>query len=251
MNDLKGQVVLITGASSGIGAGCARAFGALGARVAVHYNTSKSAAEMVVKDIKNSGGEAFSLQGDLKHSAQCEHIVAETAAVWGQIDVLINNAGSMVQRASIIEISDESFNESINLNLRSMMMCTKHAVEHMKNGGSIINLTSIAAHTGGGPGALMYAACKGFISVATKGLARDLVNRNIRVNAVSPGVILTPLHDKFSTPQHLEFMRQGIPMGRLGTVDECTGAFLFLASRQMSSYVTGQVLEVNGGQYMH
>lgn len=251
MNDLKGQAVLITGASSGIGAGCARAFGALGARVAVHYNTAKSAAEIVVKDIQDSGGEAFALQGDLKHSSQCERVVSEAAARWGKIDVLINNAGSMVQRVSIIELTDETFNEVIDLNVRSMMMCSKYAVEHMKNGGSIINLTSIAAHTGGGPGALMYAASKGFISVATKGLARDLVNLNIRVNAVSPGVIQTPLHDKFSTPQHLEVMRQGIPMGRLGAVDECTGAFIYLASRQMSSYVTGQVLEVNGGQYMH
>jgi len=251
MNDLKGQAVLITGASSGIGAGCARAFGALGARVAVHYNTAKSAAEIVVKDIQESGGEAFALQGDLKHSSQCERVVSEAAARWGKIDVLINNAGSMVQRVSIIELTDETFNEVIDLNVRSMMMCSKYAVEHMKNGGSIINLTSIAAHTGGGPGALMYAASKGFISVATKGLARDLVNLNIRVNAVSPGVIQTPLHDKFSTPQHLEVMRQGIPMGRLGAVDECTGAFIYLASWQMSSYVTGQVLEVNGGQYMH
>lgn len=251
MNDLKGQAVLITGASSGIGAGCARAFGALGARVAVHYNTAKSAAEIVVKDIQDSGGEAFALQGDLKHSSQCERVVSEAAARWGKIDVLINNAGSMVQRVSIIELTDETFNEVIDLNVRSMMMCSKYAVEHMKNGGSIINLTSIAAHTGGGPGALMYAASKGFISVATKGLARDLINRDIRVNAVSPGVIQTPLHDKFSTPQHLEVMRQGIPMGRLGAVDECTGAFIYLASRQMSSYVTGQVLEVNGGQYMH
>jgi 3-oxoacyl-[acyl-carrier protein] reductase len=251
MNDLKGQAVLITGASSGIGAGCARAFGALGARVAVHYNTAKSAAEIVVKDIQDSGGEAFALQGDLKHSSQCERVVSEAAARWGKIDVLINNAGSMVQRVSIIELTDETFNEVIDLNVRSMMMCSKYAVEHMKNGGSIINLTSIAAHTGGGPGALMYAASKGFISVATKGLARDLVNLNIRVNAVSPGVIQTPLHDKFSTPQHLEVMRQGIPMGRLGAVDECTGAFIYLASWQMSSYVTGQVLEVNGGQYMH
>ena len=251
MNDLKGQAVLITGASSGIGAGCARAFGALGARVAVHYNTAKSAAEIVVKDIQDSGGEAFALQGDLKHSYQCERVVSEAAARWGKIDVLINNAGSMVKRVSIIELTDETFNEVIDLNVRSMMMCSKYAVEHMKNGGSIINLTSIAAHTGGGPGALMYAASKGFIGVATKGLARDLINLDIRVNAVSPGVIQTPLHDKFSTPQHLEVMRQGIPMGRLGTVDECTGAFIYLASRQMSSYVTGQVLEVNGGQYMH
>lgn len=250
MNDLKGKTVLITGASTGIGAGCALALGAFGARVAVHYNSSKSAADDVVAGVVKSGGEAFALQGDLRHSAQCERVVSEAAARWGQIDVLINNAGALVQRLPITELTDAAFDDIINLNVRSMMMCTKHAVGHMKNGGSIINVTSVAARTGGGPGASMYAASKGFISVATKGLARELVSRNIRVNAVSPGVIQTPFHDKFSTPQQLETMRQGIPMARLGTVDECIGAFIYLASQQLSSYVTGQVLEVNGGQYM-
>ncbi|MGE4240483.1 SDR family NAD(P)-dependent oxidoreductase [Ramlibacter sp.] len=250
MNDLKGQVVLITGASSGIGAGCARAFGALGARVAVHYNSARAAADEVVADILKSGGQAFALQGDLRHSAQCERVVSEAAARWGRIDVLINNAGSMVQRSTLAELTDEAFDAVMDLNARSMMMCSKYAVVHMKDGGSIVNLTSIAARTGGGPGALMYAASKGFVSVATKALARELVGRDIRVNAVSPGVIRTPLHDRFSTPQHLEGMRQGIPMGRLGTVDECVGTFIYLASRRLSGYVTGQVLEVNGGQHM-
>lgn len=250
MNDLEGQAVLVTGASTGIGAGCARALGALGARVAVHYNSSRAAADAVVADIEKSGGQAFALQGDLRHSAQCQRVVAEAGARWGRIDVLVNNAGSMVQRLPITELTDESFDEIIDLNVRSMMMCTKHAVGHMKGGGSIINVTSVAARTGGGPGALMYAGSKGFISVATKGLARELVGRGIRVNAVAPGVIQTPLHDKFSTAQQLETLRQGIPMGRVGTVDECVGAFLYLASKQLSGYVTGQVLEVNGGQYM-
>lgn len=250
MNDLKGQVVLVTGASSGIGAGCARAFGALGARVAVHYNSSESAADEVVADIVRSGGEAFALQGDLRESVQCARVVAEAAARWGKIDVLVNNAGWMAPRLPITELTDAALDDIINLNVRSMLMCTKHAIEHMKGGGSIINVTSIAARTGGGPGAMLYAASKGFISVATKSLSKELVSLNIRVNAVSPGVIQTPLHDKFSTPQLLDTLRQGIPMARLGTVDECTGAFIYLASPQLSSYVTGQVLEVNGGQYM-
>lgn len=250
MNDLKGKTVLITGASTGIGAGCALALGAFGARVAVHYHSSAAAADGVVAAIEKSGGEAFALQGDLRQSAQCERVVAEAATRWGVIDVLINNAGALVQRMPITELTDAVFDDIIDLNVRSMMMCTRHAVPHMKNGGSIINLTSVAARTGGGPGASMYAASKGFVSVATKGLARELVGKNIRVNAVSPGVIQTPFHEKFSTPQQLETMRQGIPMARLGTVDECIGAFIYFASQQLSGYVTGQVLEVNGGQYM-
>jgi 3-oxoacyl-[acyl-carrier protein] reductase len=120
----------------------------------------------------------------------------------------------------------------------------------MIRGGSIINLTSVAARNGGGPGASLYAGSKGFISTATRSFAKELVGKRIRVNAVAPGVIATPFHDKFSTPAQLESMRMTIPMGRLGTADECVGAFIYLASDTLSGYVTGQIIEVNGGQYM-
>lgn len=250
MEDFKGKAVLITGASTGIGAGCAIAMGARGATVAVHYNSSKDAAEKVAQTIKASGGDAFVLQGDLRKSSECERVVTEAAARMGRIDVLINNAGALVQRQAIAELTDATLDDILDLNVRSMMMCTKYAVPHMAAGSSIINLTSIAASSGGGPGAAMYAGSKAFVTTATKGLAKELVGRGIRVNAVSPGVITTPFHDKFSTPEQLETMRKTIPMARLGTVDECVGAFLYLASEQMASYVTGQVIEVNGGQYM-
>jgi 3-oxoacyl-[acyl-carrier protein] reductase len=250
MDDYKGKAILITGASTGIGAGAARAFGARGATVAVHYNSSRDAAEAVVKDIKASGGDAFAVQGDLRTSAQCAKVVGEAVARMGRIDVLVNNAGALVQRQPIAELTDAMLDDILDLNVRSMMMCTKYAVSHMAPGSSIINLTSIAASNGGGPGAAMYAGSKAFVTTATKGLAKELVGKGIRVNAVSPGVITTPFHDKFSTPEQLETMRKTIPMARLGTVDECVGAFLYLASEQAASYVTGQVIEVNGGQYM-
>lgn len=250
MEDFKGKAILITGASTGIGAGCAIAMGARGANVAVHYNSSKDAAEKVVQAIKASGGDAFVLQGDLRKSSECERVVKEAVARMGRIDVLINNAGALVQRQPISEVTDATLDDILDLNVRSMMMCTKYAVPHMAAGSSIINLTSIAASSGGGPGAAMYAGSKAFVTTATKGLAKELVGRGIRVNAVSPGVITTPFHDKFSTPEQLEAMRKTIPMARLGSVDECVGAFLYLASEQLASYVTGQVIEVNGGQYM-
>jgi 3-oxoacyl-[acyl-carrier protein] reductase len=250
MDDFKGKAILITGASTGIGAGAARAFGARGATVAVHYNSSKDAAEAVVKEIKASGGDAFAVQGDLRTSAQCAKVVGEAVARMGRIDVLVNNAGALVQRQPIAELTDAMLDDILDLNVRSMMMCTKYAVPHMAPGSSIINLTSIAASNGGGPGAAMYAGSKAFVTTATKGLAKELVGKGIRVNAVSPGVITTPFHDKFSTPEQLETMRKTIPMARLGTADECAGAFLYLASEQAASYVTGQVIEVNGGQYM-
>jgi 3-oxoacyl-[acyl-carrier protein] reductase len=250
MFDLKGKVVLVTGASTGIGAACARAFGAHGSSVAVHYNSSLLPAQAVAAEVEQSGGQSIVVQGDVRDSAQCERIVQQTVTRFGRIDVLINNAGAMVQRVPILEVTDAIFDDVVYLNVRSMMMCTKFAVPHMVPGSSIINLTSVAARTGGGPGASMYAGSKGFVSTVTHGLAKELVGQQIRVNAVAPGVIATPFHDKFSTPQQLESMRQAIPMGRLGTPDECVGAFIYLASSQLSGYVTGQIIEVNGGQYM-
>jgi len=250
MDDLKGKVVLVTGASTGIGAACAKAFGALGCKVAVHYNSSKAAAMAVAEAVEKAGGEALVVQGDLRLTADCERVVTETAKRFKRIDVLINNAGALVKRVPITDVSDEIFDDIVGLNVRSMLMCTKYAVPHMARGSSIINLTSIAARNGGGPGASLYAGSKGFVSTATKSLAKELAGRQIRVNAVAPGVITTPFHDKFSTPEQLEAMRLTIPMARLGTADECVGAFIYLASEKLSSYVTGQIIEVNGGQYM-
>ncbi|MFO1318562.1 MAG: SDR family NAD(P)-dependent oxidoreductase [Burkholderiales bacterium] len=252
MQDLKGKAVLITGASTGIGAAAARAFGANGARVAVHFNSSRSEAEQVAADVRAAGGEAILVQGDVTSSASCRDIVEKTVAAFGRIDVLINNAGAMVQRVPIAELTDELFDRVLHVNVRSAMTCSAAAVPHMRKqgGGNIINVTSIAARHGGGPGASLYAGSKGFISTATRGLAKELVKDNIRVNAVAPGVIQTPFHDRYSTPQMLEAFRATIPMNRIGTSDECAGSFLFLASDGMSSYITGQILEVNGGQYM-
>jgi len=141
----------------------------------------------------------------------------------------------------------------LHLNARSVLAFCREVVPLMRargEGGSIINVSSVAARHGGGPGAYLYAGAKGFVSTATRGLAKELAMENIRVNAVAPGVIQTPFHDRFSTPQMLESFRGTIPMGRIGAPDECVGAFLYLASAQLSGYVTGQILEVNGGQYM-
>jgi 3-oxoacyl-[acyl-carrier protein] reductase len=179
--------------------------------------------------------------------------VDETVKAFGRIDILINNAGALVQRVPIEEITDELFDNVVYLNVRSAMMCTAAAVKAMRQqgqGGVVINVTSVAARHGGGAGASLYAGSKGFVSTMTRGLAKELVKDNIRVNAVAPGVITTPFHERFSTPQMLEGFRATIPMNRLGTAEECAGAFVYLASEQMSGYVTGQIIEVNGGQYM-
>jgi 3-oxoacyl-[acyl-carrier protein] reductase len=253
LNDLKDKVVLITGSSTGIGAAAAVAFGKLGARVAVHYNSSQGPAEEVLSRVKATGAQAILLKGDVLESAQCQRLVDETVKAFGRIDILINNAGALVQRVPIEEITDELFDNVVYLNVRSAMMCTAAAVAAMRQqgqGGVVINVTSVAARHGGGAGASLYAGSKGFVSTMTRGLAKELVKDNIRVNAVAPGVITTPFHERFSTPQMLEGFRATIPMNRLGTAEECAGAFVYLASEEMSGYVTGQIIEVNGGQYM-
>lgn len=253
LNDLKDKVVLITGSSTGIGAAAAVAFGKLGAHVAVHYNSSQGPAEEVLGRVKATGAQAILLKGDVLESAQCQRLVDETVKAFGRIDILINNAGALVQRVPIEEITDELFDNVVYLNVRSAMMCTAAAVAAMRQqgqGGVVINVTSVAARHGGGAGASLYAGSKGFVSTMTRGLAKELVKDNIRVNAVAPGVITTPFHERFSTPQMLEGFRATIPMNRLGTAEECAGAFVYLASEQMSGYVTGQIIEVNGGQYM-
>ncbi len=252
IEDLKDKVVLITGSSTGIGAAVAKAFGANGAKVAVHYNSSRSEAEEVAGAIGNSGGEAVILQGDVTNSDVCAKLVEDTVSKFGRIDILVNNAGGLIKRIPIAEMTDDMFDKVVQLNQRSALMCTKAAAGHMRKsgGGAIINVTSIAARHGGAAGAVLYAGTKGFISTITRGFAKELVKDNIRVNAVSPGVISTPFHERFSTPQMLEGFKATIPMNRLGEADECAGAFLFLASEKMSGYITGQIIEVNGGQYM-
>jgi 3-oxoacyl-[acyl-carrier protein] reductase len=252
IGDLKQRVALVTGASTGIGAAVARGFGAQGMKVAVHYNQSEGPAKEVAAAIKASGGEAVLVQADVRDSDAIKKAVQQVAQAFGRIDVLVNNAGSLVKRVPIADFSDELFDEVLHINARSMLAFCREAVPLMRKsgGGSIVNVTSVAARHGGGPGAFLYAGAKGFVSTATRGLAKELVGDKIRVNAVAPGVIVTPFHDRFSTAQMLESFKGTIPMGRLGTADECVGAFLYLASESLSGYLTGQIIEVNGGQYM-
>ena len=251
-SDLKGKAVLITGASTGIGAAAARAFAQHGCRVAVHYNASREAAEAVVGEVRSLGGTALLVGGDVTQTASIEKIVGETMAGFGRIDVLINNAGGMIGRKTIAEYTDDYLQQVLALNVTQVAMFMHHVIPHMRRqkSGNVINVTSIAARHGGGGGAIIYAGAKGFISTATRGWAKEVVGDGIRVNAVSPGVITTPFHERYSTAAQLAAMQATIPMNRLGVPDECAGTFIYLASDRMSGYVTGQIIEVNGGQYM-
>lgn len=250
--DLKSKVVLVTGASTGIGAATAKGFAANGARVMVHYNASKAEAGAVVAEIIAAGGEAALVQGDISDRSVPARIVADTVKHFGRIDVLINNAGGMLGRKWLGEMDDAHYDRVMDLNVWSVVAFMREVAPLMKaqGGGNIINVSSIAARHGGGGGSVLYASAKGFVSTFTKGMAKELIGANIRVNAVSPGTISTPFHERYSTAEQLEAGRKTIPQGRLGIAEDCVGTFLFLASESLSGYLVGQVIEVNGGQYM-
>jgi len=250
--DLAGKRCLIVGASSGIGAAIATRFGALGVDLVVHCNDNRDGAEAVVAAIRAAGGKAQVLQANVAESESAAGIVDDAARLLGGLDILINNAGSMFGRTAIADATDEQYESVISLNVGGVFFASRRAAQVMRGqrSGTIINTTSVAARTGGGDGAGLYGSAKGFVSTITRVLAKELAPVGVRVNAVAPGVIMTPFHERFSTPAQLEAAARGIPMGRLGTAEECVGAYEFLASARMSGYITGQIIEVNGGQLM-
>lgn len=251
ISDLAGKAVLITGASTGIGAALARAFVAQGASVGLHYNSSAEAAEKLAGEIRDTGGKVALLRADASRSSEIARVVEEAAAAFGRLDGLINNAGGMVARVTYEQMTDEHYDAVMDLNGRSVLAASKAAIPHLKvNGGFIINTTSIAARNGASNGAGIYGSSKAFVANVTRGMAKELIQFGIRVNAVAPGVITTPFHERYSTQAQLDAQLATIPQGRLGAAEDCVGAYLFLASAELSGYIIGQTLEVNGGQLM-
>ena len=249
--DLAGKAVLITGASTGIGAALAREFAAQGAKVALHYNSSKDAATALADEIAANGGTVMLVQGDYSKSEDIIKSVEEAATGFGHLDGLINNAGGMVKRIPYEDVTDEDYDQIMDLNARSVLVASKAAIPHMKDkGGFIINTTSIAARNGASGGAGLYGSSKAFVSNVTRGMAKELIGNGIRVNGVAPGVITTPFHERYSTQAQMDMMLATVPQGRLGVAEDCVGAYLFLASAALSGYIIGQVIEVNGGQLM-
>jgi len=244
--DLTNRVALITGASSGIGAATAQVFTELGAKVAIGYHRNREGAEKIAAE---TGGLA--IHADVREQDGIRALVEGTVARYGPIDILVNNAGSLVERMKIREIDPAKWEDIFRLNLTSAMLCSQAVVPSMieRKQGAIVNIVSIAGRNGGGPGAVTYASAKGALITFTKGIARELAPLGVRVNAVSPGVIDTPFHEVFSTPEMIRNFVAGIPMGRTGTAAECATAIAFLAS-DAASYITGETIEVNGGQLM-
>lgn len=251
LEDIRGKRALITGSSTGIGAAVAKELARLGASVAVHGNKNAQAAEAAAAEIRAAGGKAVVVLGDVSNSASAAQIVADAVAGLGGLDILINNAGAILDRVTNAAFDDAAYDNVYNLNVRSVLSVTKAAYPHLKaaGGGSIINTGSVAGRFGGFGGSAVYASAKAAVHSITRNAAREFAPDHIRVNVVAPGFIITPFHDK--TPQAVKDSAAAqIPMQRLGTAEDCVGAYVFLASDSMSGYITGQIIDVNGGQLM-
>jgi 3-oxoacyl-[acyl-carrier protein] reductase len=245
-DDLKGKAVVITGGVTGIGGAASLGFARAGSRVLAQYLGGGDE----LKEIEAVGIKTLRL--DLTAPDAPQRLIAECMAQFGRIDVLINNAGGLVARTNLAALTDPFIDQVMDLNVRQLVHCCRIAADQMvkQGSGTIINVTSIAARNGASPGGSVYAGAKAFVSAFSKTIAKELVDHNIRVNCVSPGTIHTAFHERHSTAEKRAATAKMIPMQRLGVADDCTGTFLYLASETASGYVTGQVIEVNGGQLM-
>ena len=246
VKNFEGMTALITGASSGIGAASATAFGTRGARVLIHYNCQESEAQRILERVRGAGGQGELLRADLTTMDGVRSLVRALAG--RRIDILVNNAGSLIQRTPVLNFTEELWEQVLTLNLTSAFFLAKAVLAGMveRKSGFVVNVSSVAARNGGGLGALAYASAKGALSTMTMGLAKEFAPFGIRVNAVSPGTIDTKYHRNFSNDQILNAVKAATPMARLGTAEEVADVILFLCSHE-ARFIQGQVIEVNGG----
>jgi 3-oxoacyl-[acyl-carrier protein] reductase len=244
-----GEVAWITGSSTGIGRAIAFKLADRGCDVTVHYNRSEEEAREVAKRIRASGRDALLVRGDVADAKDVARMVREIEDRYGRLDILVNNAGSIVERATLEGTTEDLWDRTVGVNLKSVYLCSR-AVQHLmkrQGKGRIINTSSIAARDGGG--SVAYAAAKGGVDALTRAMAKELAPEGILINAVSPGRIDTPFHDRFSSPESRKEKEQAIPLGREGTPEEVAGVVAFLASPE-ADYVVGEIIEVNGGLLM-
>lgn len=246
------RVAMVTGASSGIGQATAVELARRGYQVAVHYlRNEKGARETYEKIRALKAGHARVYSCDVSDHIQAGQVAGDVLADFGRIDLLVNNAGSLVERRLFADMDHDLWRRVMALNLDSVFYVTHAFLPAMirQGSGCIINVASIAGRNGGGPGASAYSAAKGAVITLTKSLAKELIGHGIRVNCVNPGVIATPFHERFSTREMIERFVAGIPAGRLGSAEEVARVIALLASED-ASYVVGECVEINGGQLM-
>lgn len=246
---LQGKVAVITGGDSGIGRSVAVHFAKEGANVVVTYLSEDEDANVTKKEIEKAGQRCLLIKGDVGREAHCKEVIQKTLAEFGRLDILVNNAAEQHPKESIEEITEEQLTRTFRTNIFSMFFTVKAALPHLKEGASIINTASITAYAGN-PSLLDYSSTKGAIVAFTRSLSGSLAEKKIRVNAVAPGPIWTPLIPSTFDAEKVSEFGADTPMARPGQPDEVAPAFVFLASAD-SSYITGQTIHVNGGRIVN
>jgi 3-oxoacyl-[acyl-carrier protein] reductase len=251
-DDLTGKVAVVTGAGGGIGRAAAIELGRRGATVVLNYRRSRDGAASAVRGIRDARGTAAAMACDVSKADDVHEMFTRIERDFGRVDILVNNAGDLIERRAVTAMSEELYREVMDVNVLTALLCTQAVVEGMKSrrSGAIINMSSLAAHNGGGPGAFIYAASKAAIIGMTKGMARELAADNIRVNCVAPGLIgATEFHARFTPPDAFVAAEKTVPLGRAGTPEEVARVIAFLASDD-ASYLVGETIEINGGLLM-
>jgi 3-oxoacyl-[acyl-carrier protein] reductase len=248
MLDFSEKIVLVTGASGGLGSQMARDFARYGATVVVHDFGLPDAAKALIKEIGELGAKALLVEGDLTDEATVTRIAGEIKAKFGRLDVLVNNAGASPNKMPFSELPASLWDKVISINLRSVFLVTQACLPLLERSarGRIINISSTAARNGGAPGGSAYSAAKGAVSSLTKAFAKDFYSKGIHVNAVAPGLIDTPFYGNVKVTEKYAERIKGIPAGRVGAPVDVSGPVLFLAS-PLADYITGEVIEVSGG----
>jgi 3-oxoacyl-[acyl-carrier protein] reductase len=249
MQTLKGKVVLITGASSGIGRATAELLANRGAKIVLNYLSNEQGVTEAVNAISAKGGECISIQANVTKKSEVDAMVEKAIATFGAIHVLVNNAGAAIKRSPFMEITEELWDDTYNLNVKSILFCSQAVLKDMlpRKSGKIINVSSVAARIGGGGESVHYASAKGAVNTMTVGMSREFASHGILVNGVAPGLINTPFQTKFSTNERVNRIVPTIPLKRAGTSEEIAEIISFLAS-DASNYILGEVITVSGGR---
>jgi len=248
-DDLNNKVAIVTGGARDIGRAISIKFGTLGASVVVNYNDSSEEADKILKDLEAIGAKAIAIQADVSKEESVSNLLEKATEHFGKsIDILVNNAGGLVKRSPVAGMEESLWDKVMAINLKSVFLMCRATIPYLKSGGAIINISSLAARSGGGPGAVPYATAKGGVLTFTRALAKELAQKRIRVNCVEPGAIATRFHDVHTSPEVRKTFPNTIPLGREGDADEVADAVAFLAG-DASTYITGEALQINGGLY--